>query len=118
MSRLFSIIRTLRKAFSFASDEGKTPGYCTMSTAKPLPPPVLDTINSVKSGKGWQWKGEYYRVPDAPGGIKEILMYTPNGGLRVVRIHDSGELLSIAPKEEMPFYLYQALHLSDYHTNL
>lgn len=117
MSTKFSILRTLRKAFSFASYGGSIQGYCTVSTGAPLPPPVLDTINSVRTGKGWLWKGEYYRVPEEEGGLREILMYTPDGGLRVVRIHDSGELVSIAPREE-PFFLYQALHLSDYHMNL
>ncbi|HEY1112012.1 MAG TPA: hypothetical protein VGE66_00565 [Chitinophagaceae bacterium] len=112
-----SILRTLRNAFSFAPYEGTAPGYCTVSAGAPLPPPVLDTINSVKTGKGWQWKGEYYRVCEEGGNVREILMYTSNGGLRVVRIHDSGELISIAPREE-PFFLYQALHLSDYHMNL
>lgn len=112
-----SILRTLRKAFSFAPPEGAALGYCTVSAGAPLPPPVLDTINSVRTGKGWQWKGEYYRVSEEDGTIREILMYTPDGGLRVVRIHDSGELISIAPREE-PFFLYQALHLSDYHMNL
>lgn len=118
MSRKFSIIRTLTRMFSFSASETSAPGYCTMSPGDPLPSPVLDTINSIKFGKGWQWKGEYYKVPDESGGIKEILMYTSGGGLRVVRIHESGELVSIAPKEEMPLYLYQALHLSDYHMNL
>lgn len=117
MSTKFSILRSLRKAFLFAPYEGTAPGYCTVSTGAPLPSPVLDTINSVKTGKGWQWKGEYYRVPEEGGGVREILMYTADGGLRVVRIHDSGELISIAPREE-PFFLYQALHLSDYHMNL
>lgn len=117
MSRKFSILRTLRRAFSFQAYEAAAPGYCTVSASAPLPSPVLDTINSVKSGKGWQWKGEYYKLSDESGNIREILMYTPGGGLRVVRIHESGELLSIAPREE-PFFLYQALHLSDYHMNL
>lgn len=116
MSTKFSILRTLRKAFSFAPYDAVAPGYYTVSSGAPLPPPVMDTINSVKAGKGWQWKGEYYRVAEESG-VREILMYTPDGVLRVVRIRDTGELISMAPREE-PFFLYQALHLSDYHMNL
>lgn len=110
-----SFVKKLTKALSFGS---KPQGYCTVSASAPLPSPVLDTINSIRSGKGWVWKGEYYAVPEAHTALKEILMYTASGELRVVRIHECGELVSIAPREEMTLYLYQAHQLSDYHLNL
>ena len=115
MSAWFSFVKKLTRILSFPE---KPKGYCTVSASAPLPSPVLDTINSIRSGKGWVWKGEYYAVPEAHLALKEILMYTTSGELRVVRIHESGELVSISPREEMTLHLYQAHQLSDYHLNL
>src|SRR5688572_8047319 len=118
MSTLFSLFRTISKALSIAPGEERGMGYCTVSSHAPLPSPVLDTINSIRAGKEWTWKGEYYAVPETPVGLKEILMYTSAGELRVVRIHESGEVISMAPREETPFHLYQAQQLSDYYLHL
>lgn len=115
MSTWFSFVKKLIRALSFPE---KPRGYCTVSASTPLPSPVLDTINSIRSGKGWVWKGEYYAVAEAQPALKEILMYTASGELRVVRILESGELVSVAPREEMPFHLYQAQQLSDYYLHL
>jgi hypothetical protein len=100
MSTLFAFVKKLARVLSFPE---KPKGYCTVSTAAPLPSPVLGTINSIRSGKGWVWKGEYYAVPDAHPALKEILMYTAAGKLRVVRILESGELVSVAPRKKCRF---------------
>jgi hypothetical protein len=115
MSTWLLFVKKLTRILSFPK---KPQGYCTVSANAPLPSPVLDTINSIRSGKGWVWKGEYYAVPEAQPALKEILMYTASGELRVVRIYESGELVSIAPREEMALHLYQRHQLSDYHLNL
>jgi hypothetical protein len=118
MGTLFSLFRTLSKALSLTSSDQKSAGYRIVSSDKSLPSPVLDTINSIKAGKGWTWKGEYYTLPQTSGTLKEILMYNPAGELRVVCVHESGEVVSIAPREELPFHLYQAQQLSDYYLHL
>jgi hypothetical protein len=118
MSSLFSLFRTLTKALSFAPNEPASSGYRVASPEKSLPSPVLDTINSIRAGKGWAWRGEYYTLPETSGSLKEILMYNTAGELRVVCIHERGEVISIAPREESPFHLYQAQQLSDYYLHL
>ena len=118
MSSLFSLFRTLTKALSFAPTEPTTGGYRVVSPEKSLPSPVLDTINSIKTGKGWTWRGEYYTLPETSGALKEILMYNAQGELRVVCVHERGEVVSIAPREELPYHLYQAQQLSDYYLHL
>ena len=49
MSAWLSFVKKLTKVLSFPP---KPQGYCTVSTNAPLPSPVLDTINSIRSGKG------------------------------------------------------------------